>query len=121
MPVYVDPLMNFGWKLRGREIPNCHMFTDEIDLTALHELAAKIGMKRAWFQDKWSAPHYDLTPNRRADAIEAGEWSMWLDNGGEETWSSYQGDVPDQQYPFQQPDEDGSGCSFPSNSRGRCI
>jgi len=72
MPVYVDPLMNFGWKLRGREIPNCHMFTDEIDLTALHELAAKIGMKRAWFQDKWSAPHYDLTPNRRADAIEAG-------------------------------------------------
>lgn len=30
------------------------------------------------------------------DAIDAGEWSMWLDNGGEETWSSYQGNVPDQ-------------------------
>lgn len=30
------------------------------------------------------------------DAIEAGEWSFWLDNGGEETWSSYLGDVPDQ-------------------------
>ncbi len=29
------------------------------------------------------------------DAIEAGEWSFWLDNGGEETWSSYLGDVPE--------------------------
>lgn len=28
------------------------------------------------------------------EAFEEGEWSMWLDNGGVETWGSYLGDVP---------------------------
>jgi len=72
MTVYVDPLGNFGWKLRGRATTNCHMFTDTEDLSELHKVAAKIGMKLAWFQNSKSAPHYDLTPNRRAAAIRAG-------------------------------------------------
>jgi hypothetical protein len=72
MPVYVDELMDFGWKLRGRPVQNCHLFTDELDLTALHAVAQAIGMKRSWFQDKPAAPHYDLTPSRRAAAIENG-------------------------------------------------
>lgn len=49
------------------------MFTDELDLTALHKMAADIGMKLAWFQDKpRTAPHYDLVANRRELAISLG-------------------------------------------------
>lgn len=72
MTVYVDELRNFGWRLRGRETPSCHLFTDTLDLEELHAIAAKIGMKRAWFQDSRSAPHYDLVPRRRAAAVALG-------------------------------------------------
>ena len=72
MTVYVDELENYGWVLRGRKTPSCHMFTDEVDLEALHAVAQRIGMRRAWFQNKRAAPHYDLTPSRRQAAIEAG-------------------------------------------------
>lgn len=72
MTVYVDDLANWGWRLRGREVASCHLFTDSLDLEELHALAARIGMKRAWFQDHPRAPHYDLTPSRRADAVAHG-------------------------------------------------
>lgn len=72
MAVYVDPLGDFGWKLRGYAVQNCHMFCDEADLTELHEMALRIGMKRQWFQDHRRAPHYDLTPSRRARAVAYG-------------------------------------------------
>ena len=48
------------------------MFTDGIDLTELHEVAKKIGMKRIWFQDDASTPHYDLVKSRRDKAISLG-------------------------------------------------
>lgn len=72
MAIYVDPLMDFGWSMYGRAVENCHLFTDELDLVSLHALAQKIGLKRAWFQDKKSIPHYDLTPSRRVKAVQAG-------------------------------------------------
>lgn len=72
MAVYVDQLAEWGWIIRGRKTSSCHMFTDEEDLTSLHDVAQRIGMKRSWFQDKKAAPHYDLTPSRRAEAIKAG-------------------------------------------------
>lgn len=73
MTVYVDALENWGWVMRGKKVASCHMFTDELDLTALHEMAADIGMRLAWFQDKpRTAPHYDLTASRRADAVRRG-------------------------------------------------
>lgn len=72
MTVYVDRLRNWGWTLRGHATMNCHMFTDQIDLTELHQMAQDIGMKRAWFQDKPSLPHYDLTASRRELAVEQG-------------------------------------------------
>lgn len=72
MTVYVDPLMDFGWKLRGHPVRNCHMFTDELDLSNLHGMAMEIGMKRAWFQNNSSAPHYDLTTSRREAAVKCG-------------------------------------------------
>lgn len=72
MTVYVDDLAEYGWVLRGRQVPSCHLFTDTADLEELHAIAAKIGMQRRWFQDKRSAPHYDLTPSRRAAAVALG-------------------------------------------------
>lgn len=72
MTVYVDRLESWGWKLRGREVQSCHLFTDTVELDALHQLAHDIGMKRSWFQNKPTAPHYDLTPGRRAAAVAAG-------------------------------------------------
>jgi hypothetical protein len=43
------------------------------DLEELHALAAKIGMRREWFQDKpWPGQHYDVTAPKRLLAIRAG-------------------------------------------------
>lgn len=39
MAVYVDPLINYGWKLG----PSCHMTADTIE--ELNALAVKIGLK----------------------------------------------------------------------------
>jgi hypothetical protein len=51
----------------------CHMFTDSADQTELHALAAKIGLKRAWFQEApGKLPHYDLVPPRRTKALTLG-------------------------------------------------
>jgi hypothetical protein len=72
MTVYVDRLASWGWVLRGRKTQSCHMFTDSVDLEELHVLAERIGLKRAWFQDHRIAPHYDLTPSRRAEAVKLG-------------------------------------------------
>jgi hypothetical protein len=72
MTVYVDPLSFRGWRIRGRDVANCHLFTDQVDLRELHGLASAIGMHLEWFQDARSAPHYDLTPTRRAAALAAG-------------------------------------------------
>lgn len=49
----------------------CHLFADTVE--ELHEFAARIGMKRAWFQGHHNAlPHYDLIPSRRKAAVRAG-------------------------------------------------
>lgn len=65
MSVYVDSLVEYGWKL-GR---SCHMVADTLD--ELHAMAKHIGLRRSWFQEK-SAPHYDLTMGRRERAVAAG-------------------------------------------------
>ena len=72
MAVYVDALVQWGWKLRGHTVPSCHMFTDSVDLTELHDMALRIGMKRQWFQPHKVAPHYDLTASRRSLAVQLG-------------------------------------------------
>ncbi|AHY25349.1 hypothetical protein PS2_103 [Serratia phage PS2] len=65
--IYVDVLMDHGWKMRGHRVKNCHMFCDG-DLEELHLFAESIGMKRSWFQNK-RVPHYDLREVRRNDAV----------------------------------------------------
>lgn len=75
MPVYVDGLMDWGWSLG----PNSHMMPHpdrtDLALAELHEMAARIGLKRAWFQPgRW--PHYDLTASKRRLAVVAGAVEM---------------------------------------------
>ena len=43
------------------------------DIDELHVFAARIGLKRSWFQDKpWPRAHYDVTESKRRQAIAAG-------------------------------------------------
>lgn len=62
MAVYVDKARN----PYGRMIM-CHMVADTDD--ELHAMAARIGLRRAWFQGNASTPHYDVSLSVRARAI----------------------------------------------------
>lgn len=64
MAVYVDKAQN-----RFGRMVMCHMLADTVD--ELHEMAAKIGMRREWFQP-FSSPHYDLSKAMRAKAVQHG-------------------------------------------------
>jgi len=64
--VYVDQFPGNGW---GRWSGGGHLLTS--DLAALHALAGRIGLRRAWFQDQ-TFPHYDLTATTRQRALAAG-------------------------------------------------
>jgi hypothetical protein len=64
--VYVDNLNEWGWRLG----PSCHLVADGLD--ELHDFAARLGLKRLWFQGNASTPHYDLTARRRAKALTMG-------------------------------------------------
>lgn len=70
MTVYVD---NFRVPWRGMLMS--HMMADDLD--ELHEFAGRLGLKRAWFQDK-SIPHYDVSEGKRLQAVRMGaveeEW-----------------------------------------------
>lgn len=54
-----------------------HMWCDE-NLTELHEMAEKIGLKREYFQDHYRLPHYDLIPSKRLQALRNGAVEMSL-------------------------------------------
>jgi hypothetical protein len=73
MSVYVDELVvheNVRPSLRHLGQSWCHLWADTD--TELHEFAAKIGMRRSWFQPHHVRNHYDLTPRRRLEALRAG-------------------------------------------------
>ena len=65
MAVYID-----NYKGVFRRMIMCHMFADTLD--ELHKIAKKIGLKRSWFQNKGSAPHYDVCKSKRILAVNAG-------------------------------------------------
>lgn len=50
---------------------SCHLTTNG-PIAELHAFAARIGLRREWFQPHPIAPHYDLTRRRRAAALAAG-------------------------------------------------
>lgn len=68
MAVYVDDLRDWKWHLG----PSCHLAADSLD--ELHAFAARLGLKRTWFQagKRRDRPHYDLTAERRARAVRMG-------------------------------------------------
>lgn len=78
MAVYVDPLIDYGWKLG----PSCHLTADTED--ELHEFALKIGMKRSWFQHSKGKeiPHYDLVRTRRKLAVSKGAIELTMREAG---------------------------------------
>jgi hypothetical protein len=47
--VYIDPQMGCLVSRAWRWPTSCHMFSDSLD--ELHAFAARIGLRRAWFQD----------------------------------------------------------------------
>lgn len=65
MTIYVDEINTYPsgqW---------CHMMSDS-GVDELHTMAAKLGLRRAWFQNKPRFPHYDLRPSKRLLAIKLG-------------------------------------------------
>lgn len=64
--VYVDTLPA-GW---GRWSGGAHMLANDLD--ALHAMADRLGLKRAWFQGDTTFAHYDLTASKRKLAVAAG-------------------------------------------------
>lgn len=75
MSVYVDTPVEYasepaGYVGRQRMRARWgHMIADS--LAELHAMAARIGLRRAWFQ-AGKNPHYDLVPTKRTLAIRLG-------------------------------------------------
>lgn len=69
MPVYVDNLRKWSTKIRCFKSGSCHMVGPEDEL---HDMAQRLGLKRAWFQNHGGLAHYDLTVSKRAMAIGLG-------------------------------------------------
>ena len=84
MTVYVDDV--FDWPSDDwRNGQWCHMWCDG-DEAELHAVAARIGMKRSWFQSHDPRfHHYDLRPHKRELALENGAHYMplkqWIREG----------------------------------------
>lgn len=70
LSVYVDPLSLHGRSSSSRWGRSCHLFADTVE--ELHDFAARLGLRRDWFQDKPKLPHYDLNDVRREAAMELG-------------------------------------------------
>jgi len=66
----VDPLQSWIPKRNWRWNQSSHLASDDVD--ELHAFAARIGMKRSWFQNHGRLAHYDLNVNRRRLAVRAG-------------------------------------------------
>ncbi len=70
--IMVDELIVWpGAKPRAFDKGSCHLTTDG-NVDELHEFAGALGLNRSWFQKHRLAPHYDLTPRKRALALELG-------------------------------------------------
>lgn len=65
MAVYVDDAV---WPWRGKRW--AHMTADTHE--ELHAFAKQLGLRRSWFQDKDHHQHYDVTAQKRLQALEMG-------------------------------------------------
>jgi hypothetical protein len=71
MTIMVDELVRYPTKLRIFHAGACHLTTDG-PLEELHAFAARIGLRREWFQNHPLAAHYDLTEGKRWQALATG-------------------------------------------------
>jgi hypothetical protein len=71
MTILVDDLRDYETPLRYKTW--CHMVST-VGADELHAFAARLGLKRAWSQERprASAHHYDLVPSKRALALRLG-------------------------------------------------
>lgn len=72
--IYVDYQQGCEKNARWRWDTVSHLTCDPTDdLEPLHAFAAGLGLKRSWFQPRNGImPHYDLTPTKRLQALQAG-------------------------------------------------
>ena len=64
--------LNNLWKIRGRTVKNCHMWSDE-SAEELLEFAEKIGLKKNWIQkSRRGLIHFDLVEKLREKAVQNG-------------------------------------------------
>ena len=78
MGVYVDEPIYERWGLRW-----CHLTADTTE--ELHAFAARLGLRRSRFQTKPGRPwvdHYDITDERRREAIAMGAIEITLKEAG---------------------------------------
>jgi Protein of unknown function (DUF4031) len=89
MTVYVD-----DWRQKatvGRITARWSHLTvgPDDDIEELHALAARIGLRRSWFQDKpWPMQHYDVTESKRLAAIRAGAVPVTWREAGRQVMNS---------------------------------
>lgn len=70
MSIYVDEIRQWPTPIRCFKAGSCHLSADSLD--ELHAFARKLRLRREWFQDHASMPHYDLTIEKRARAVKLG-------------------------------------------------
>lgn len=71
MAVYVDALQVWPNARGIFRAGSCRLAADTLD--ELHKFAARLGMRRAWFQPgNGRHPHYDLVKSRRDKAVALG-------------------------------------------------
>ena len=70
MSVYIDPLTACNATKIWPWHHSAHLFADTV--AELHAFAARLGLKRVWFQDEGFFEHYDLTTNKLDKAIQLG-------------------------------------------------
>lgn len=51
---------------------SCHLYSDDNNISELHDFADELGLKLSWFQNDRILPHYDLTAGMRKRAIAQG-------------------------------------------------
>ena len=83
MSVYVDDAIH-PW--RGKMW--CHLVADSDD--ELHEFAKRLGLRREWFQTKSILNHYDITENKRQQAVAMGAIPLTREQMGQRLEATFE-------------------------------
>lgn len=70
--IVVDDLQTTIWTDKWPYDKGCHLFHLDNVVSDLDVVAFTLGLKPGWRHDAPGFPHYDLTPAKRAKAVELG-------------------------------------------------